>query len=82
MGDSDRKSGLQSDPAGQTAALGAAPVGLGAWLDLLVGFFQFPGEIRRLILLLRKTPEEKHEELLGKVEDEFAKFEDTGRPTW
>jgi hypothetical protein len=43
---------------------------------------KFPDAVVRLVNLLKKTPQEKHENLLKKMEEESTKFEDTSRPTW
>jgi hypothetical protein len=51
-------------------------------LDLIRGVIQFPAALLKLIHVLRKTPQENHEDLLKRVGDESKKFEDTGRPTW
>lgn len=57
-------------------------MGLNEWLALLVGVFQFPGQLLALIKILKKTPEAKHEELIKKLADEATQYEETGRPTW
>lgn len=57
-------------------------MGLVEIIDLIKGVLQFPGVILQFIQLLRKTPEQKHEELMIGIRKEAQKFEDTGRPTW
>jgi len=51
-------------------------------LELLKGVLQFPGIVLEFVKLLRKTPQEKHEEILKLVNAEAAKFEEHGRPSW
>jgi hypothetical protein len=53
---------------------------LASVIELLKGVFAFPTEILRLINALKSTPEEKHENLLAKMESEAKSFEATGRP--
>jgi hypothetical protein len=55
---------------------------MSAFIELLTAFFQFPQEILQFVKLLRKTPQQKHDDLLQKMADEAQKLEDTGRPTW
>ena len=55
---------------------------IGMVLQALLGALQFPEAVYRLILLLRKTPEEKHLEIINSIELEAQKFEETGRPEW
>jgi hypothetical protein len=51
-------------------------------LDLIRGMFQFPEALLKLIHVLRKTPQENHEEILKRIGDESKNFENKGRPTW
>lgn len=55
---------------------------MGEILQAVIAALQFPKEINRLIALFKKTPQQKHEDLLKRIEDEARKFEETGRPTW
>jgi len=57
-------------------------LGLVEIIDLIKGVLQFPAAILEFVKLLRKTPEEKHEDLLKKIAEESEKFSDIGRPTW
>lgn len=52
------------------------------YLELITAFFKFFPEIRKLITMLQKTPQEKHAELMGKMQEESDKIASTGRPTW
>jgi len=51
-------------------------------LTLIKGVLQFPQAVLSLIQILKKTPSEKHDELIKKMADEAAHFQSTGRPTW
>lgn len=51
-------------------------------LAAIVAALQFPEAVVKLVNLLRKTPQEKHEDLLKKIDEEASKFENTGRPSW
>lgn len=51
-------------------------------IAVLTAFFKFPDAVVRLVGVLSKTPEEKHEELVNAIAQEMVKFQDTGRPTW
>lgn len=57
-------------------------MGLIQILDIIKGVLQFPATILEFIKILRKTPQENHEDLLKRIGEESKKFEDTGRPTW
>lgn len=50
--------------------------------NLLMAIFQFPKTILEFVKLLRKTPQERHEEIVKKIAEEAKRFEETGRPTW
>jgi hypothetical protein len=43
---------------------------------------QFPSTILEFVKILQKTPQENHDALLKKMQDEAKRFQDTGRPTW
>lgn len=49
---------------------------------LIASILKFPNTILAFIKILKKTPQENHEELLSMVAKESEKFEQTGRPTW
>jgi len=51
-------------------------------LDLIRGFFQFTSDLLKLMKILRRTPQERHEDLLKRIDEESKEFEKTGRPTW
>ena len=53
-----------------------------AILELIKGVLKFPDAVLKLIRVLQKTPAEKRDDILKKMDEEFQKFEDTGRPTW
>lgn len=55
---------------------------MGEILTAIIAALQFPKEINRLIAMLKKTPQQKHEDILRNMEAEAKKFEETGRPTW
>jgi hypothetical protein len=49
---------------------------------LITGVLKFPGAVLEFIKILKKTPQENHEALLKRMNDESRIHEDTGRPTW
>ena len=57
-------------------------LGLVAILEIIKGVLQFPTAVLNLIRLLQKTPQENHEALLSRMNEEAKKIEETGRPTW
>ena len=57
-------------------------MGVAEILALITGVLQFPGQVLKFINLLKKTPQEQHEQIVGRILDESRKFEDTGRPSW
>jgi len=57
-------------------------LGLMAILEIIKGVLQFPNAILRLVRVLQKTPQENHEALVKKNEDEASQYEKTGRPSW
>lgn len=57
-------------------------LGLAGWLEIIKGVLEFPGEIRRLIAMLRKTPQQKHEELIGRIQKEVEAAAAGERPSW
>ncbi len=57
-------------------------LGLMGWVEIIKAILQFPSTILEFVRILKKTPQEKHEDLLKKISEEARQFEDTGRPTW
>lgn len=57
-------------------------MGITEIMALITGVLQFPKVILEFINVLKKTPQEHHEEIVQKVASEAKKFEDTGRPQW
>lgn len=55
-------------------------MGLAAWIELLTLVLKFPSTVLDIVRLLQKTPEEKHSELVAKIQEEAQQFADTGRP--
>lgn len=47
-----------------------------------VGLLKFPDAVVRLVRLLSKTDQQKHDGILAAAEEAQRKFEDTGRPSW
>ncbi len=56
-------------------------MGVAEILMLIKGVIEFPGVILQFVKLLRKTPQENHEDLLEAVRQEAKLFEETGRPS-
>lgn len=57
-------------------------LGLTDILSIIKAVLQFPSTILEFVKLLKKTPQEKHDDLLKRLADESKQLEDTGRPTW
>ena len=57
-------------------------MGVAEIVALIAGFFKFFPEIRKLITVLSKTPEEKLEATRKKVNDIFDEHLNEGRPQW
>ena len=51
-------------------------------LQVIVYVLRFPEEMRKFLLLLEKTPEEKRQEIAKKVNDELEEVLRGGRPRW
>lgn len=49
---------------------------------LIATILKFPNTILAFIKILKKTPQENHEDILNMVAKESEKLEQTGRPTW
>ena len=58
------------------------PIGLSGWLEIFKAVLQFPDAVLRLVLVLKKTPQEVHELLVQQNEKAAAQYEKTGRPSW
>jgi len=50
--------------------------------EIVLGVLKFPETVLKFVKIIQKTPLEKHEALLAKLQEETTKFEETGRPTW
>lgn len=57
-------------------------MGIAEIILLITGLLQFPKTILEFVKLLKKTPQEKHEDIVKAIAEEAKKFEDTGRPKW
>lgn len=55
---------------------------LAAWVQLIVGVLKFPEQVMKLIMILKSTPAEKHNDIVSAAEKEAEHFKETGRPTW
>jgi hypothetical protein len=53
-----------------------------AILELISGVLSFPDKILEMIRIFRKTPTERHDEIVKKIAKEAEQFEETGRPQW
>lgn len=51
-------------------------------LALIAGIVRFLPEVRKLILLLEKSPAEKRAEITDLISKEADKLRTEGRPTW
>lgn len=54
-----------------------------SFLEIVKLFFalvKFPSEVRALVLLLEKTPEEKRQAIMAKIQAESDRSAETGRP--
>lgn len=52
------------------------------YVELITAFFKFFPEVRKLLVMLQKTPQERHAELMTKMQAESDSMAKTGRPTW
>ena len=57
-------------------------MGLAEILQLITGILKFLPEIRKLILVLEKSPAEKKSEITALLSKESEQLRITGRPTW
>jgi hypothetical protein len=55
-------------------------VSIATIIELIMGLLRFPKEVSALVLLLSKTPVEKHDEILKSIMDQQKYMENTGRP--
>ena len=55
---------------------------IGVILEIINGVLKFPEAVLKLIRVLQKTPAQKHEDLLKRMDEEFTRFEEEGRPSW
>lgn len=57
-------------------------MGLPEIFSIISAVLDFPKTILEFVKMLRKTPQDKHDEILKKMAEEAKKFEQEGRPTW
>lgn len=57
-------------------------MGVAEIIALIKGIFDFPKTILEFVKLLRKTPQEQHEQILVNIAAEAKHFEESGRPSW
>lgn len=50
--------------------------------EIILGIMRFPEHVLQLIRVLKKTSQEKHQDILDRIAKEEERFEDTGRPQW
>lgn len=50
-------------------------------ITIIKGVLAFPDAIIKLIRLLEKTPQQKHDEIVSRITKEEEHFRDTGRPS-
>ena len=51
-------------------------------IALILGLFKFWDQVMTFVALMQQTPEEKHEEIMQKVESVFDEIANSGRPHW
>ena len=51
-------------------------------LEIINGVLKFPDAVLRLIRVLSKTDQQKHDDILKSAEEAARKFENEGRPSW
>jgi hypothetical protein len=51
-------------------------------LGIISGILKFWDEVSFFVKLLQKTDEQKHQDLMVKIQEEADKINKTGRPTW
>lgn len=57
-------------------------MGIAAWIELIGLVLKFPTAALTLVRFLSKTPEEKHQEILKKIQSESDAIDQGGRPVW
>lgn len=57
-------------------------MGIAAWLELITLVLKFPSAVLELARLFQKTPEEKRQEILKRIQAESDALDKTGRPSW
>jgi hypothetical protein len=57
-------------------------MGLTELLSLIAGIVKFLPEIRKLVLILEKSPAQRAAEISKLITEESEKLRLTGRPTW
>lgn len=55
---------------------------MGEIIAVIIDIFKFWDQVVFVIDLLRKTPSEKHEEIMQKVKSAFDENKNAGRPKW
>ena len=55
---------------------------LAAWIELITLALKFPSALLEVARLFQKTPEQKHEEIIGQVEKWLSQSSESDRPTW
>lgn len=55
---------------------------IAAIIELIRGVLQFPEKVLELIRVLKKTPTEKHDDIMKRISEEKDSFEGGGRPKW
>ncbi len=56
-------------------------IGLTGWLEIIKAVLSFPDAMLRLARVFQKTPQEQHEAIVARNEQEALSFEKTGRPS-
>jgi len=51
-------------------------------ITAIIAALKFPDTLRAFLLLLEKTPEEKHQEILDRIKKESEDLDKGGRPKW
>lgn len=57
-------------------------MGIAAWIELISLVLKFPSTVLQLVRFLSKTPEEKHQEIIGQVNKWAADSASSDRPIW
>jgi len=51
-------------------------------IGVLNALLRFPAELSAFIRLISKSPEEKRQEIMKRIENESKHIDETGRPIW